>query len=154
MPIATRRYVWIVAALVAVAAGAVWLWTLPSNGDGLKVGDYGPDKQHDGAERIVAGLNTFDVEQVPVLQLNGKLSEDQRRSIEAAMPAPGCRYELRVVDDRGREEQQVPDLPSVRSTYRFDATVDEECPGRPTHRRDIGVVAIAEMSYWSPYYFV
>lgn len=116
--------------------------------------EYGADKQREWADRLIAGLNTFDAEQVPVLRLNEELSGDQRRSIDAAMPAPGCSYAVRSVDDRGRQEQKVPDLASVRSTYRFDVTVDEVCPHLPSDRRELGVVAIADMGYWSPYYFV
>lgn len=66
---AHRRVSWIAAAALAVAAAVtVWLFTLPSNTDGLSLGDYGPDKQQEWADRLVAGLNTHDVQQVPVLR--------------------------------------------------------------------------------------
>lgn len=62
-----RRWVWPVAVLlIVVAAAAVWLWTLPSNNDELSMGDYGPDKQRQWADRLVLGLNTRDAERVPV----------------------------------------------------------------------------------------
>lgn len=148
-----RRLVWISAA-VAVVAGAVWLLTLPSDGDGLKIGDYGTDKQSDWAQRLVTGLNTHDAEQVPVLRLNGLLSDEQRKSIDAVLPRAGCSYELRSVTDRGQQEdQQLPGLAPAQSTYRFDATVEERCPGQASRGRDIGVLAIADMGYWQPYYF-
>lgn len=151
---AHRRASWIGAAvLVVAAAAAVWLWTLPSNSGGLSLGDYG-DKQQEWADRLVNGLNTRDADQVPVLRLQGGLSTEQRDSIEAAMPARGCSYELISVKGRGQQrEQQVPGLSSVASTYRFDAVVDTRCPGKPSRSRVLGVVAIAEMGYWEPFHF-
>ncbi|KRD14196.1 hypothetical protein ASE48_04035 [Mycobacterium sp. Root265] len=152
---AHRRVSWIALAILIVAvAVTLWLLTLPSNNDGLSLGDYGPDEQQRWADRLVAGLNTQDAEQVPVLRLRGGLSPEQRDSIDAAMPATGCRYELAAVHDRGEQRgQQVPGLSSATSTYRFDATVEEWCPGQSPHTRELGVVAIAEMGYWEPFYF-
>lgn len=146
---------WVLAGVVVVvAAGVVWLLTLPSNGDGLNVGNYGTDKQRDWAQRLVTGLNTRDAEQVPVLRLNGQLSDGQRKSIDAVLPKTGCNYTLRSVTDRGRQkDQQLPGLAAAQSTYRFDATVDEQCPGQLSRSRDIGVLAIVDMGYWEPYYF-
>lgn len=152
---ADRRLAWILAAVIAAAAaGGVWLWTLPASSDGLKVGDYGPDKQHDWAQRLVTGLNTHDAERVPVLRLDGQLSGEQRKVIQATMPGPGCSYELRSVTDLGQQKaQQIPGLATAQSTYRFDAAVDERCPAQPARPRDIGVLAIVDMGYWEPYYF-
>ncbi len=144
---------WVLAAGV-VAAGAVWLLTRESDGDGLKIGDYGTDKQRDWAQRLVTGLNTHDAEQIPVLRLNGLLSDGQRKSINALLPRAGCSYELRSVTDRGQQEDQhLPGLAPARSTYRFDATVEEKCPGQASRSRDIGVLAIVDMGYWEPYSF-
>ena len=152
---AHRRVSWIAAAVLVVAvAVTMWILTLPSNSDGLSLGDYGPDKQQEWADRLVAGLNTHDAEQVPVLRLKGGLSVEQRDSIDAAMPATGCRYELAAVQDRGEQRgQQVPGLSTAASTYRFDATVEERCPGQSLRTRELGVVAIAEVGYWEPFYF-
>lgn len=70
------------------------------------------------------------------------------------MPRRGCSYELVAVKDRGEQRaQQVPGLSSTASTYRFDATVKERCPGQSPHTRELEVVAIAEMGYWEPFYF-
>lgn len=152
---AHRRVSWIFAAVLVVAvAVTVWLLTLPSNSDGLSLGDYGPDKQQEWADRLVAGLNTRDAEQVPVLRLKGGLLPEQRDSIDAAMPARDCTYELAAVHDRGEQRgQQVPGLSAAASTHRFDATVEERCPGQASRTRELGVVAIAEMGYWEPFYF-
>jgi hypothetical protein len=152
---AHRRVSWIAAAVLVVAvAVTVWLLTLPSNDEGLSLGDYGSSKQQEWADRLVAGLNTHDAEQVPVLRLKGELSREQRDTIDAAMPETGCAYELEAVQDRGEQRgQQVPGLPSAASTYRFDATVEERCPGQASRTRELGVVAIAEMGYWEPFYF-
>jgi hypothetical protein len=144
----------IVVVVVLVAGVAAWLWVRASDDGVAKLGDYGPDKQRQWAARLVAGLNTRDAEQVPVLRLRGHLSDGQRNSIEAAMPAPGCQYVLLSVQDRGEQSKQpIPGLDSEKSTYRFDMTVEEQC--RPSHpSRVLGVVAIAEMGYWDPYSFI
>lgn len=146
----------ILAAFVAVVIGVVvWACTMPSSSDGLSMGDYGPEKQNDWAQRLVTGLNTHDVNQVPLLRANGVLSVEQSHTIEAVMPATDCRYRLVSVDDRGEQpRQQVPGLTSEHSTYRFDMTVGEQCPQVEPRSRTLGVVAVAEMSYWEPYYFV
>lgn len=151
-----HRSVSLIAAAILVVAVAVTmgLLTLPSNSDGLSLGDYGPDKQQEWADRLVAGLNTHDAEQVPLLRLKGGLSPEQRGSIDAAMPAMDCTYELAAVQDRGEQRgQQVPGVSWAATTYRFDATIEERCPGRSPRTREIGVVAIAEMGYWEPFYF-
>lgn len=153
-----RRRAVIVAAVVAVVWVGVmgWLYTLLSSyDDGPSMGYYGPEKQQDWAERLVAGLNTHDSEKVPIGRINGKQLSVQKRTVEAAMPAPGCRYEVVSVEDRGEQApHDVPGLTGQRSTYRFDMTVEEACTGRQTQTRNIGVMAVAEMGYWEPHYFV
>ena len=150
-----RRAVIVVSVLTAVSIGlVVWLCTLQSNNEGLSMGDFGPQKQHDWAERLIAGLNTHDANQVPVLLVNGQLLGAQRGTVQAAVPAPGCYYELLSVKDRGEQGRgPVPGLRTENSTYRFDITVNEQCSGK-TRTRVLGVVSIAEMSYWEPFYFV
>jgi len=153
---ARRRTLVISAAVIAATAVAVAVWFhLSASGiDAGSMGDYGPQKQQEWAERLVAGLNTHDVNQIPVLRSNGQLTSGQRETIEAAMPGTGCSYELRSVDDRGEQgRRSVPGLPNDNSTYRFDMTVDERCSAT-IRTRVLGVMAIAEMSYWEPFYFV
>ncbi|MDH6195503.1 hypothetical protein M2272_002143 [Mycobacterium frederiksbergense] len=146
----------ILAVLAAVVVGVgIWAYTLPSSRDGLSMGDYGPDKQSEWAERLITGLNTHDVNQVPLLRTNRLLSVEQSQTSETVMPAPGCGYRLVSVEDRGEQgRQKVLGLPTENSTYRFDMTVEERCPDNQPRNRTIGVVAIAEMSYWEPFYFV
>lgn len=150
-----RRALTILAAVAAAAAAVVaWLYLSASDTDGLAMGDYGPEKQREWAERLVTGLNTHDANQVPVLRASGHLLDAQRGTVEAAMPAPGCSYELLSVLDRGEQgRQRTPGLRTENSTYRFDMTVNEQCPGT-TRTRVLGVVAVAEMGYWDPFYFV
>jgi len=57
------------------------------------------------------------------------------------MPFP---YDLSPAGHSGQDQN---------STYRFDITVDERCSATP-RTRVLGVMAIAEMSYWDPFYFV
>lgn len=157
IPFSAHRRAWIISAAVVAAAAAAltaWFYLLASDTNAGSMGDYGPQKQRDWAERLVTGLNTRDVTQVPVLRINGKLRDAQRDTVESAMPAPGCSYELLSVDDRGEQGRRpVPGLSTEKSTYRFDITVDERCSAT-TRTRVLGVLAIAEMSYWDPFYFV
>ena len=118
------------------------------------MGDYGQKKQSEWAERLVAGLNTHDVNQVPLLRTNGVLSAEQRTTIEAFLPESNCEYRLTAVDDRGQQgRQKVPGLSAESSTYRFDMSVEETCLNQSPRSRTVGVVAIPEMSYWEPFYF-
>lgn len=152
-----HRWIVVLAAVLVAAVGGIVVWnlSLPSNDDGPSMGYYGPEKQREWAERLVTGLNTRDPEQVPVIQLRSKQLPVQRVAIEAAMPALGCRYSLDSVEDRGEQAgQEVPGLSGPTSTYRFDMTVDETCPNRKTQIRSIAVIAIADMGYWEPFYFV
>lgn len=149
----------VVASLIAVVSGLiVWFLTLPSSTDGLSMGDYGPGQQRDWAQRLVEGLNTHDVEQVPVLRSGGTppaQRDAKNRTIEAAMPAPGCRFELASVEDRGEQGMQsTPGGSGVNPTYRFDMTVEQLCPGQQPSTRVLGVMAVAEMGYWEPSHFV
>lgn len=153
----THRSIAVILALLAAAVVGVVVWacSVPSSSDGLSLGDYGPDKQSEWAERLITGLNTRDVNKVPILRTNGVLSADQSQTIDAVIPAPGCKYRLISVKDQGEQgRQQVPGLPTESSTYRFDMTVEERCSENQPRNRTIGVVAIAEMSYWEPFYFV
>ncbi len=122
------------------------------------MGDFGPEVQREKAESLVAGLNTRDVSKVPLHYYGGsypaaEAARDQ--TTKAAMPAPGCQYTLVIVIDRGEQgPQRAPWLLQEVSTYRFDMVVDEMCPGSPPRPRTIGVIAIADMSYWDPVAFV
>lgn len=139
----------------AVAAVAIWLCTLPSNTDGLGVGDYGPDEQWGWAQQLTAGLNTGVAAEVPVLRANGEMSAAQASTIEAALPTPGCRYMLVSVSDRGEQGQHsTPGRRGENLTYRFDMRVNQQCPNGLVRSRTIGVMAVAEMGYWDPLYFV
>lgn len=138
----------------AAAVGAVtWTCTLSSSVDGVEMGDYGPGKQRNWAQQLVTGLNTHDAAQVPVLYVGGKLAAAQARTIEVALPAPGCRYELVSVRDRGDQgRQRIPGLDGENSTYQFDMTVEQHCPAGQPRTRVLGVMAVAEMGYWEPFY--
>ncbi|SDF04241.1 hypothetical protein SAMN04488581_5253 [Mycolicibacterium neoaurum] len=152
---ANPRAFWaaIVTMLVVLVGVSSWPWR-SSEPDGPSLGEYGSDKQNEWAARLVAGLNTHEPEQVPVHRVNGQLTSEQRSSIKEVMPARGCMYQLVGVEDRGEQRQQdVPGLSTPVSTYRFDAMVDELCEGRPPRAREFGVVAIADMGYWEPFYF-
>ncbi|WP_157890529.1 hypothetical protein [Mycolicibacterium goodii] len=152
---AHRRATVLVMCVAATAGIIAWYLTLPSNDDGLSMGYYGPDKQREWADRLVAGLNTHNADEVPIHRIYGKQLSMQKVAVESAMPAPGCRYDLDSVEDRGEQtDQDVPGLSGQRSTYRFEMTVEQQCAGRQATTRKIGVIAIADMGYWNPFYFV
>ncbi len=141
--------------IAAVTAVAIWLYTLPSTTDGLHMGEYGPDEQWGWAQQLTAGLNTGEAAQVPVLRAGGAMSASQAVTIEAALPAPGCRYTLVSVSDRGEQgRHSTPGRLGENQTYRFDMTVHQRCPAGLPLARTIGVIAVAEMGYWDPLYFV
>lgn len=121
------------------------------------MGAFGPEEQREKAEELVAGLNTRDVSKVPVLYYGGSYPAQEtarNQTIEAAMPAPDCRYALVSVADRGEQgAERFPWSLGEVSTYRFDMVVDEWCPGRNPARRTVGVIAVADMSYWNPMAF-
>lgn len=134
-----------------VATAGLYLWA--TDMDFLKMGDFGPPKQREWAEKLVVGLNTHDPEEVRINRPD-RMSDEQKQTIEAAMPASGCYYELVSVRDRGEQARRpAPGLHGDIGTYRFDMTVDEHC-SEMTRTRVIGVMAIADMGTWAPYYFV
>ncbi|WP_131812788.1 hypothetical protein [Mycolicibacter heraklionensis] len=149
-----RALIILVAVTAAIATAAtIWFYLSTSKFDSGSMGDYGPQIQQDWAERLVTGLNTRDVNQVPVLRANGQLSDAQRSTVQSAMPAPGCHYELLAVDDRGEQGRRpIPGLSTENSAYRFDMNLNERCSG-VTRTRVLGVMSIAEMGYWEPFYF-
>ncbi|WP_142386843.1 hypothetical protein [Mycobacterium hubeiense] len=142
--------------IALIAAGAWWLLSVTSD-DGPGLGKFGPQEQREKAEELVAGLNTGDVGKVPVARdsWSAEAETAQNRTIEAAMPSPGCRYTLISVVDRGEQGvERVPGATSETRTYRFDMVVDEQCPTQQPRQRTIGVIAAANMGYWNPMAFV
>ncbi|MDO3401049.1 hypothetical protein QWI29_13500 [Mycolicibacterium neoaurum] len=141
-----------------VIGGAIAAYAFLSRDAGPVMKEFGPGEQRNWAEKLVAGLNTRDVAQVPVLRSGGESHARQtakNRTIESSMPEPGCRFELVSTDDRGEQGRQpVPGSSSENPSYRFDMVVDVNCPGEPTSAKTIGVIAVAEMGYWEPSYFV
>lgn len=119
------------------------------------MGDYGPGEQWGWAQQLTAGLNTGKAAEVPVLRDHGEMSGAQAATIEAALPAPNCHYTLVSVSDRGEQgRHSTPGRRGENQTYRFDMRVDQHCRTGPPRPRTIGVMAVAEMGYWDPLYFV
>jgi hypothetical protein len=141
--------------IAAVTAVAIWLYTLPSTTDGLHMGEYGAEEQWGWAQQLTAGLKTGEAAEVPVLRAGGAMSASQAVTIEAALLAPGCRYTLVSVSDRGEQWRHLkPGHLGENQTYRFDMTVHQRCPAGLPLARTTGVMAMAEMGYWDPLYFV
>lgn len=144
-------------AVIAIVAAGVWWYLAATSDDGPGLGKFGPQEQREKAEELVAGLNTGDLGKVSVARdsWSAEAEAAQNRTIEAAMPSPGCRYTLKSVVDRGEQGvERVPGATSETRTYRFDMVVDEQCPGQQPRQRTIGVIAAANMGYWNPMAFV
>lgn len=141
----------VVAVVTAIAVSALYMRV--TDMDSPKMGDFGPGKQREWADKLIAGFNTHDPDQLPLIH-EGHLPDAQRRSVEAVMPGRNCHYDLVSVTDRGNQGRlPTPDLTGEIGTWRFDMTVEERCPD--TNRtRVIGVMSIAEMGFYDPYYFV
>jgi hypothetical protein len=161
MPASTTRRtaligVLTVAVVAAIAAGiAFYLSASDDSPNAMK--DYTPQRQQAAAESIVAGLNTHDPKNVPLLRNTSAVPDADadnaqiNANIIAAMPPPGCRYTVASVADRG--DQGVQKLPwfSPHETRRFDMTVHQICPGQTDVERTIGVLAIPSGmgGYWA-----
>lgn len=146
----------IVAVVAAIAAGIALY--LPAGDDSVNtMKDYTPERQQQAAESIVAGLNTHDPKNVPLLRNTSAVPDADadnaqiNANITAAMPPPECRYTVVSVTDRG--DQGVQKLPwfSPHETRRFDISVHQICPGQAQVERTIGVLAIPSGmgGYWA-----
>lgn len=161
MPASTTRRtaligVLTVMAFAAIAAG-IALYLSASHDSVNTMKDYTPQRQQEAAESIVAGLNTHDPKNVPLLRNTSAVPDADadnaqiNANIAAAMPPPECRYTVASVTDRG--DQGVQKLPwfSPHETRRFDIAVHQICPGQKDVERAIGVLAIPSGmgGYWA-----
>lgn len=122
---------------------------------------YVKDQQQDDAENIVSGLNTHDVAKVDVIR---GLSKTDPKSVDAAraqndtvlsaLPATGCQYSIKSVDDKGEQGTKiVPGLIKESRVYRLDLNVEEQCSGKPPQPRTLGLHLIPYWGYWTPLSF-
>lgn len=162
----TRKWIFTglgVLTVSAILAVIAWLYLVPD-----PVTDNAPHLKHFTAEeqtrksqKIVDGLNTGDVMKVGVLR---ELSETDPKSVAAtkaendtvasALPAAGCHYTLKSVDDEGEQgEKIVPGLIKESQVYLLNLNVDEECQGRQSKSRTLGLYLVPYWGYWTPISF-
>lgn len=136
----------VVVACLAVAAGiGIHYW---SNGHKRNtIANYTPESLHQVAQWLVDGLNTHDPDKVGLVRagsdnMDSSTEREQLdKQIASAMPSPGCNYTLDGVTDRGPQGDKSFHW-GTAPTYRFDMRVIEQCAGRETSARSIGVIAI------------
>ncbi|MDX1874548.1 hypothetical protein SBI67_20705 [Mycolicibacterium sp. 120266] len=146
-----------VSIVAAVAAAGIALYLSADDDSVNTMKDYTPERQQEAAESIVAGLNTHDPKNVPLLRNASAVPDADadnaqiNANIIAATPPSGCHYTVASVTDRG--DQGVQKLPwfSPHETRRFDMTVHQICPGQSEVERTIGVLAIPSGmgGYWA-----
>ncbi|MCG5432011.1 hypothetical protein LV457_06865 [Mycobacterium sp. MYCO198283] len=121
--------------------------------------DYTPDVQQEAARKIVAGLNTGNPDRVQLVRYHGRPEYEApnaaiKANITAVLPAPGCRYVLDAVEDKGEQAHPADLVPwyakSVEHAWGFDMRLQQQCPGRQPTSRTIRVIAIAGIGgYWA-----
>jgi len=122
--------------------------------------DYTPEVQEKAAQEIVAGLNTGNPDNVWLLRFHGNPESDAknaliRANITAVLPAPGCRYVLDGIDDKGEQEHPAELVPwyanAVDHAWGFDMKLHQRCPGEQPTPRTIRVIATPSGmgGYWA-----
>lgn len=161
MPASTIRRTALIGVLtvmvVAAMAAGISFYLSARSDSANTMKDYTPERQQEAAESIVAGLNTHDPKNVPLLRNTSAVPDADadnaqiNANISAAMPPSGCHYTVASVTDRG--DQGVQKLPwfSPHETRRFDMNVHQICPGQAEVERTIGVLAIPSGmgGYWA-----
>lgn len=149
------------AVVVACVLAAIIFFFFIPEGDPTAIKGFPPDEQNQTVKYIVDGLNTHDVSKVYVVRGNNKTNpkdvesqREQDKTVQAALPAPGCSYSLTSADDRGEQGTKIiPGITREHRTYLLDLNVDEHCPAGPTHSRTLGLYFIPFMAHWTPVSF-
>lgn len=123
--------------------------------------DYTPADQKAAAQQIVAGLNTGNPDNVHLMRNHSGNPDREsdnaaiRANIAAVLPAPGCRYVLDAVEDKGEQEQPADLVPwyanALGHAWGFDMKLRQLCPGQQTTPRTIRVISIPSGmgGYWA-----
>lgn len=145
---------------VAVIAGAAIFFFIPED-DPTALRDFPTNQQYRKAQLIVDGLNTHDVSKVYVVRGNNTTDSkelaaqrEQNQTVQESMPAPGCQYVLKTVDDKGEQgTKTIPGLTKEHRVWRLDLNVDEQCPSQPSQSRTLSLDFIQFMAHWTPVSF-
>jgi hypothetical protein len=95
--------------------------------------DYTPERQEKAAHGIVAGLNTGSPDSVRLARYDGypvleAVNALIRANVTAVLPAPGCRYVLDGIEDKGEQERPAELVPwyanAVDHAWGFDMATD------------------------------
>ncbi|MDM2245749.1 hypothetical protein PP451_07140 [Mycobacteroides abscessus] len=161
----TRKLRWTLGALVAiilaVVAGAVIFFFFIPEDDPTSLKTFPADQQQKKAQLIVDGLNTHDVSKVYVVRGNNTTDarelaaqRQQDETVRAAMPAAGCQYVLKSVDDKGEQGTKViTGLTKEHRVWRLELNVEEQCPAQPLQSRTLDLDFIQFMAHWTPVSF-
>lgn len=114
------------------------------------------------ANYVIDGLNKHDVSKVDVIRGNNLTDpksvaalDAQNKTVASSLPAPGCQYVLKSIDDKGEQAQQIPPgLTKESRVYRLDLNVDEQCTGQSSQSRTLGLLLVPYWGYWTPLAFV
>ena len=157
----TRKLRWalgtLAAIILAVVVGAVIFFFFIPEDDPTSLKTFPADQQQKKAQLIVDGLNTHDVSKVYVVRGNNTTDakeiaaqREQDGTVQAAMPAPGCQYVLKSVDDKGEQGTKVvPGLTKEHRVWRLGLKVEEQCPAQPLQTRTLDLDFIQFMAHWT-----
>lgn len=150
----------IVTVLMSIFAGLL-LFVPDEDNTASHLKNFTVEEQRQRAQEIVDGLNTHDIAQVPIPRGGGHgdpgelaLATTQDETVRPVLPASGCRYVLRSVDDEGEQGTKIiPGLVKESRVYLLGLNVDEQCPGVPPLSRTLGLYLIPYWGYWTPLSF-
>lgn len=154
----------IVSALVIILAGTavIFFFFIPEEDNTAPhLKNFTTEEQQKKAQTIVDELNTHDPAKVNVIRGNNLTDpksvaalDAQNKTIASALPATGCHYRLKSVDNKGElAKQSPPGLTKESRVYRLDLNVDEQCSGKPPQSRTLGLYLIPYWGYWTPLSF-
>lgn len=161
----SNKFRWALGALsaivLALVVGAVIFFFFIPEDDPTSLKTFPADQQQKKAQLIVDGLNTHDVSKVYVVRGNNTADakelasqRQQDETVQAAMPAPGCQYVLKSVDDKGEQGTKIiPGLTKEHRVWRIELNVAEQCPAQPSRSRTLDLDFIPFMAHWTPVSF-
>jgi len=161
----THKLRWALGALGAIilafVIGAVIFFFFIPEDDPTSLKNFPADQQQKKAQLIVDGLNTHDVSKVYVVRGNNTTDakeltaqREQDETVRAALPAQGCQYVLKSVDDKGEQGTKViPGLTKEHRVWRLELNVEEHCPAQPLQSRTLDLDFIQFMAHWTPVSF-
>lgn len=109
---------------------------------------------------MVDRLNARDASHVLAEGPTKQIQLNRERNAGQFFPAPGCRYTLVDVANRGKQSlDRYPDAEDYavnfsNGIYRVDVSLREECSTGDNHEKAIAVMYLVDMSDWAPGWIV